>query len=236
MLVNDILPGIALVEDLSVAKRSSIVGENIVGTAFAVDVRGYFLTAKHVITGVHAHDFGLRTTFAALPGAGYAMKTIPVQAVYPHPQLDVAVLAVPSVCAHGRINLHFETEVVAIGTDVLLVGYGAGTDLVFCDDILGPGSPKSFSPVAFNGMICARVPHDVRPVELLVYDCTTFAGNSGAPVISVKSGKIAGLHLRGYENHIGYGVPIDRCLTFMEAIATIHEPRRSQYNHIRMKY
>jgi hypothetical protein len=40
VLVADALPGIAMVEDLSIAKPSRVVGENIIGTAFAADARG----------------------------------------------------------------------------------------------------------------------------------------------------------------------------------------------------
>lgn len=157
----------------------------------------------------------------------------PVQAIYPHPSVDIAVVAVPSIIADGRINLKLGGSDVLVGTDVVLVGYATGTDLVFCDDILGTGSPKSFSPVAFNGMICARVPDDGRPVNLLAYDCTTFGGNSGAPVISVESGTIVGLHLRGFENHVGYAVPIDLCISFVETVASVHEPRRQSYSQKR---
>jgi S1-C subfamily serine protease len=230
VLVADALPAIAMVEDLSIAKPSRKVGENIVGTAFAADARGYFLTAKHVVHGLQAQQLQLRTNYSALPENGYAMKAFSVEEIYPHPQLDIAVLAVASALPAGRVKLiELESVEVRVGTDVLLVGYGTGTDLVFCDDILGPQSPKSFSPVAFNGMICARVPDDDRPVDLLVYDCTTFGGNSGAPLLSIESGTIVGLHLRGYEHHIGYAVPINRCLGFVDIVAKVHEPRRQGY-------
>jgi len=228
-LVADALPGIAMVEDLTLAGSRRTVGEDIVGTAFAADIRGYYLTAKHVINGVQAGALRLQTNFQAPPQKGYGMYPFSVQAVYPHPQLDVAVLAVPANAAKGRVSLPLQREDVSVGTDILLVGYPSGTDLIFCDEILGPKSSKSFSPVAFNGIICARVPDDIRPIELLVYDSTTFGGNSGAPVISVESGSIVGLHLRGLENHVGYAVPIQKCLAFVDAVAEAHEPRRQQY-------
>ncbi len=232
VLISNALPGIAMVEDLTVTTHKRVVGENIVGTAFAVDNRGYFLTAKHVVQGIQCHNLELRTNFKARPATGYGMFPFAVQAVYPHPTLDIAVLAVAQLVTEGRVNLKIGSDDVSVGEDVLLVGYGTGTDLIFCDDILGPGSPKSFSPVSFVGMICARVPDDIRPVQLLVYDSTTFAGNSGAPVICIRSGSIEGLHLRGYENHIGYAIPIGRCLEFVDAVARVHEPRRSRYNHL----
>jgi S1-C subfamily serine protease len=94
VIVGDALPGIAMAEDLSVADRGRVVGENIVGTAFTVDVRGYFLTAKHVMQGLQANHLELRTTYRAKPSEGYAVAKFPVQAIYPHPVLDVAILAV----------------------------------------------------------------------------------------------------------------------------------------------
>jgi len=131
--------------------------------------------------------------------------------------------------------LKMETGNPAVGSDILLVGYATGTDPVFCDDTLGTGSPKSYSPVAFAGMICARVPDDDRPLELLAYDCSTFGGNSGAPVVSIDSGKIVALHLRGFEHHVGYGIPIDLCTEFANAIAAANETRRIQSRDTRRR-
>jgi S1-C subfamily serine protease len=91
MLVTEALPGIAMIEDLSFADSPRPVGQNIIGTAFAADSRGYFLTAKHVVQGIQAFNLELRTTFKAHPDTGYAMRPFPVQAIYPHPRLDIAV-------------------------------------------------------------------------------------------------------------------------------------------------
>lgn len=228
-LVNEILPSIAMVEDLSLTGPRRIVGQNIAGTAFVADLRGYFLTARHVVQGRRAEEIEVRTTHSATVGGGYAMKKTTVEAIFPHPVLDIAVLAVHGAQPPGRMRLKLEPDDdIGVGSDVLLIGYGTGTDLVFCDEILGAGSPKSFSPVVFNGMICAQIPDDGRPVDLLVYDCSTFGGNSGGPVVSVESGNIVALHLRGYEHHVGYGIPIDRCTEFVATIAAIHEGRRAK--------
>jgi len=229
VLIRDALPSIAMIEDLTLPGPNRVVGTNIIGTAFAADARGYFLTAKHVIHGLAAENIELRTTYRAKPNDGYGMFPFPVQAIYPHPSLDIAVLAVASVVVEGRLALPLRSGNIEVGSDVVLVGYATGTDLVFCDDVLGGGSPKSFSPVAFNGMICARVPDDGRVVNLFVYDCTTFGGNSGAPVVGVKSTSIVAMHLRGYDNHVGYAVPIEKCIEYLETVAAVHEPRRSRY-------
>ena len=212
-----------MVEDISLEFPDSLVGEGVVGTAFVADKRGYFLTAKHVVQGLGAKDVKLRTTYSAVEVGQYAHKIMSVTAIYPHPALDLAVIAVGQSLPPARVALTLKTGDVPVGTDVLLVGYATGTDLVFCDEILGHGSAKSYSPVAFGGMICARVPDDIRPLDLLVYDCSTFGGNSGAPVVSIDAGHIIGLHIRGYEHHVGYGIPIDRCIPFLNSAIQVHE-------------
>jgi hypothetical protein len=116
-----------------------------------------------------------------------------------------------------------------VGQQIALVGYALGTDLVFCDDISGIGSPKSYSPVAFRGMVSARIPDDGRTIDLYAYDCTTSAGNSGAPVIDETSNQILAVHLRGYENHIGYGLPIGKIQSFLDEVIRLHEARRFRY-------
>jgi S1-C subfamily serine protease len=216
-IIQKLFPAIAMVEDVSLPSPDRIVGDNIVGTAFVADTRGYLLTAKHVVEGLGAKDLKLRTTYSAFAVGQYALSITPVTAIYPHPSLDITVLAVGKALPPARLGLPFNTGVAAVGSDILLVGYATGTDLVFCDEILGKGSAKSYSPVAFGGMICARVPDDDRPLDLLVYDCSTFGGNSGAPVVSIDTGDIIGLHVRGYEHHVGYGIPIDRCIPFMNS-------------------
>lgn len=87
-----------MVEDSSLGAPCRVVGSNILGTAFAADPRGYFLTAKYVVQGLQAHHLELRTTFKARPDAGYGMFPFGVDAIYLHPLLDIAVLAVPALC------------------------------------------------------------------------------------------------------------------------------------------
>jgi S1-C subfamily serine protease len=223
-IIAALRPAIAMVEDVSVAVPSrSKLGDSISGTAFVADARGYLLTAKHVVQGLRAKDLKVRTTYSANRGGDYALSPVLVTAIYAHPSDDIAVLASGKTFPSGRTNLTLSTGKSLVGTDILLTGYSSGTDLVFCDDILGAGSAKSYSPVSFGGMISARIPDDGRPVELIAYDCTTFGGNSGAPVVSVESGQVIALHLRGYENHVGYGIPIDRCIPFLESVVQVHE-------------
>jgi S1-C subfamily serine protease len=224
--IGRILSSIAMVETLP---RTGLVGENIVGTAFAVDEKGYVLTAKHVIQGVSAEHLDIRFTRSGPSAQDYGMSQNSVQAIYPHPILDIAVLALSRPVKASRIQLHNKLSTAKVGDSMALIGYALGTELIFCDDISGIGSPKSYTPVAFRGMIAALVPDDGREVDLYVYDCTTFGGNSGAPVIAEDTSEIVAVHLRGFQNHVGYGVPIARFQSFINEVIAMHEPQRKHY-------
>lgn len=225
-VIADALPSVLMVENLAHPARGNRVGVGICGTAFVADERGYCLTAGHVVRRLKPEKLELRANYSR--DGGYAMSPCrSVEAIYSHHELDFAVLAVPPTFTRGRTKVPVAVADVALGDDVLLMGYAEGTQLVFADEILGAGSAKSYSPVALNGMISARIPDDGRPVELLVYDCTTFEGVSGSPVISIAAAAIVGVHLRGHMSHIGYAVPIGRCRKFLDESIAIHEAKRS---------
>lgn len=228
-IVAKVRPAIAMVEDVSLSVPGERkVGDSIVGTAFVADVRGYLLTAKHVVQGLRAEDINVRTTYSGDGSGEYSMGIVPIKAIYWHPSDDIAVLATNKAFPDARVIGPLRSNDVEVGEDIVITGYAVGTDLVFCDDVLGAGSAKSFSPVSFGGMVCARIPDDGRPLELIAYDCTTFGGNSGAPVVAVKTADIVALHLRGYENHVGYGVPIGRCQSFLNAVVQVHEDTKQR--------
>jgi S1-C subfamily serine protease len=227
-LIERALRAVAMVEDHSVSDRDRVVGRNIRGTAFVADERGYFVTAKHVVRGLDRRQMELRTVYSRWNFGVYAMAPCrSVEALYPHPYLDLAVIAVGPLHTKGRMQLPFQSVGIRLGDDVLLIGYAHGTALVFADDILGDASPKSLSPVALTGTICARIPDDGRRVRLLAYDCTTFPGCSGGPLVSpALGGAIVGVHLRGLTNRVGYAAPIEDCLAFVEAVTQTHEAQR----------
>lgn len=224
--ISKMLPSIAMVEE--VPRFGEKVGENLRGTAFAIDNRGYLLTANHVVRDLQPQNIEIRFTRKGDGSQTYGMSPHVVQAVYPHPVVDVAVLALKGTI-QNRVHLPNSQEWADVGQQIALVGYALGTDLVFCDDISGVGSPKSYSPVAFRGMVAARIPDDGRNVDLYAYDCTTFAGNSGAPVIDEASCQILAVHLRGYDNHVGYGLPLRRVQSFSDEVIRLHEARRHRY-------
>lgn len=229
-LIRAALCGVAMIEDHGVPGHDAAVGSNIRGTAFAADERGYFLTAKHVVRGLTPAQMELRTTYSRSGDGTYAMAACrSVEGIYAHPFLDVAVVAVPSSFARGRVRLPMDPLRPALGDEIVLLGFAHGTELVFADDLLGAGSPKSFSPVALGGMVCARIPDDGRPPLLYAYDCSTFPGCSGGPILSTAGGgSFLGVHLRGFGSRVGYAAPIGDCLAFVRAVATVHEAWREE--------
>lgn len=166
-IVAKLRPAIAMVEDVSLAiDGGRKVGDSIVGTAFVVDARGYLLTAKHVVQGLLAKDIKVHTTYSAGGSREYSLGVVPITAVYSHPTADIAVLATDKKFSDGRVALPLRTGESLVGSDILITGYAIGTDLVFCDDVLGPGSAKSFSLVSFGGMVCARINASTSVVAL----------------------------------------------------------------------
>lgn len=225
-IVHALRPAIYMIEDLGSPDRNRVLGSNIIGTAFVADARGYLFTAKHVVRGVQKSDLQLMAPFNRR--GNYAMGFIrKVQAIYPHPVADIAVLKTSPELVRDRPNGrdHGGGDVL-VGDDVLLMGYAQGTDLAFCDDVLGAGSPKSYTPIAFSGSVAALVPDDGRRVRLYAYDCTTFPGNSGAPLVSVDDGTIVGMHLCAYQNNVGYGLPLQDCLEFLDGVLMAEERLR----------
>ena len=202
-IVREIRPSVVMIER---RKVGAVMASNILGTAFVADNAGYLLTAAHVVRGVDPEDLIVRTMFN-LAGE-YAMSSGRVEAVFLHSESDVAVIRVHRSLTKGRA-LRMEPAGPEVGDDVLMLGYALGTELTFCDDILGSASPKSPTPLAFRGSVSGLVPHDGRPVKVVVIDITTFAGNSGSPVVRAADGSVVGIHIRGVDRRVGYALPIE---------------------------
>jgi hypothetical protein len=204
-----------MVEDIVVGAP---IGTTVRGSAFVIDAAsGLLVTAKHVVADVAATTLRVRSVYTV--DGNYALGLVnTVRAVYLHDTKDLAILRV-SPRGTRRRQPSLETRFAAeVGDRIAVLGYGSGTDLVFCDEILGVGSPKSLTPICFQGAVAALVPEDGRPVELLVYDATTFPGNSGGPVVSLESEHVLALHLRSASNQVGYGLPLSECVDFLAGV------------------
>jgi len=186
----------------------SPIGSLIVGTAFVVDsIRGFLATAAHVVEGMRPSRLRLRTVYGL--GGSYALGTPhKVSAYYLHPDLDLAIIATSPSATKDRPT--FQPGNADVGDAVAIVGYAFGTQLVWVDDILGRGSPKSITPVQSHGHIAARVPDDgIQPLQVYAYDSTTYPGQSGSPVIGVDGHGLLAVHTHGFRGSMGYGVAVD---------------------------
>lgn len=211
-LVRAVRPILFMVEDRD---SGAVIGASVRGSAFVVDAdEGLLGTAKHVVKGIAAASLRVRSVYTV--NGEYALGLVnTVREIYEHPNKDFALLR---VSPHGtrRRKAHLEkTFTSEVGDQLALFGFASGTDFVWCDDILGPGSPKSLSPVVFHGHVAALVPDDGRPVEIVVYDATTFGGNSGGPVVAVDNGEVVAVHLRSSANQVGFGLPMVGCAGFI---------------------
>lgn len=195
------------------------IGSLIIGTAFVIDASaGLLATAAHVVEGTNHRDLRVRTVYGR--SGGYALG-IPQKAlsVYVDPTYDLAVLNVHPRNTSGRSI--FAPGVASVGSQVVIPGYAYGTELVWIDDILGPGAPKSISPVQSHGHIAARIPDDgVQPVLAYAYDATTYPGQSGSPVLDIATRSLVAVHTHGFDGTMGYGIAVDLLLDLVAQITT----------------
>jgi hypothetical protein len=215
-LVRAVRPILFMIEDKD---SGTVIGASVRGSAFVVDAdAGLLGTAKHVVKGMAPASLRVRSVYTV--NGEYALGLVnTVREIFEHPTKDFAVLR---VSAHGtkRRTVSLEKTFTSnVGDQVALFGFASGTDFVWCDEILGPGSPKSLNPVVFHGHVAALVPDDGRVVEVVVYDATTFGGNSGGPVVSVETGEVVAVHLRSAANQVGFGLPIVQCAAFIDHVA-----------------
>lgn len=126
---------------------------------------------------------------------------------------------------HAPLLLGTDKDIKA-GAIVMILGYGKGTDFVFLDDILGPGSPKSLVPLAKHGMISQVVPADAREAEVFIYDIQTADGFSGSPVIlcGETPPRLIGVHTHGLSSEdVAYSHPV----RFIEEIVASYDAKSS---------
>lgn len=213
-LVRAIRPSLFMVES---KRPGAEIASGIRGTAFVVDAdRGLLLTAAHVVGDDLPHQLRVQSVYNSHSEYCFGL-VVTVKAVYVDSEHDLAVLGISPYGTRGR-GLQFQQAQAEVGDELVLFGFGGGTDHTYCDKILGSGSSKSPTPLVFAGNLSARVPDDDSLVELLVYDLSTFAGNSGAPVLSGETGQTVAIHIRGTDNQLGYGIPAEQCRAFVDSV------------------
>jgi S1-C subfamily serine protease len=188
-----------------------------VGTGFLV-ADGVIATNRHVL--------GVLTlgSEALVPGAARIVfkqesgLTNPPEHIVPlegveavHPKLDMVLLRVKKL---ARPILQVDAAPAAEGTRVAVIGYPAN-DPVNNPVFLSGVFQKKF------GMKCAALGEVLDGTEspALFHDCSTTQGNSGSPIFSLSSGRVAGIHRAGFFMYRNEAVDADHLRKFVESAA-----------------
>lgn len=104
--------------------------------------------------------------------------------------LDISTLHLESVF-QGAEPLEFDTEPAAIGEDVLFIGYPGGAGAFFETTI----HRFEVLPLITKAIVAFGTKYGKPPAEECYYwlDRPAFPGNSGGPVLRLKTGKIIGV-------------------------------------------
>lgn len=136
-----------------------------------------------------------------------------VQALLIHPYLDIAVMRITQCNKQALPGpLEFSRGSALSGTEVVMVGHPTldpGPYRKFVSQLLDnefgvkriqPGFLRGFEPIRSFG----------RSISMVTHDCATFdAGNWGAPLIDLRSGKVIAIQSRSEYLTAGYAVPVE---------------------------
>jgi hypothetical protein len=172
----------------------SIANSETIGTGFLV-APGILLTNRHVLmqlsrgTGVLEPGQGV-VRFEWEDNSFEADNPVSILGVASlHPSLDAALLRVELRDSESFPQI--DTEALPDDADIVVVGYPA-EDTVRNPLFLNATFGGVFEVLrASPGLLTAREPFG------FTHDCSTLGGNSGSPVLSMKTGHVVGLHRSG---------------------------------------
>lgn len=209
-------------------------GERVAyGTAWVVgerEDRWVLLTARHVIDQLRAGGWkpgGLTAVldFDALDAPGPGLPVAP--GAWTHSALDLARIELPRALAPELSPIVLGGAAVQPTDPVLVVGHGVyppdpdgfAMRAVGFDDAPGVkrASPGWLRPVDGPGL----QPPPTRWAGALPHDATTLGGNSGGPVIDLRSREALGMHVGGQGTKSGWFVTNFALPTTQEALATL---------------
>jgi hypothetical protein len=169
-----------------------------IGTGFLV-AKDLLATNRHVLDllscgtnqlqkGQGAVYFGRESGVADTQG-----RTDITSAVAVHETLDIALLGIETTDnAPARTPLVIETDSASEGDAVVAVGYP------FDDPVRNP----IFIDALFGGKFGVKraAPGEVLKLspQSVFHDCSTLGGNSGSPILSMKTARLVGLHRDGF--------------------------------------
>ena len=205
-LVKPLLPSIGRVETKA--------GKHV-GTGFLV-ADGVLATNRHVLGAL---TFGSEVL---APGAARVVfkqeidsVTIPADIVAIagvaaiHPKLDMVLLTVAKL---GRPVVEMEPVSVTEATRVATIGYPAEDPVnnpLFLSGVFG--GRFGVKRAALGEVL------DGTEAPSLFHDCSTTQGNSGSPIFSLSSGKVAGIHRAGYFMYRNEAVDAQELRKFVQA-------------------
>jgi endonuclease G len=169
-----------------------------IGTGFVVSYeQDLLVTNRHVLDDLSRGTRALQKGQAAVRFKREFMsapdeKPVPILGVVAvSPSLDIALLKLEKTPpADGRQPLSFSPEPASREAPVVAVGYPCYDERnpVFIGPIFGENfGVKRAAP----GLVTGLGP------EGLYHDCSTLGGNSGSPLLSMKSAEVVGLHHEG---------------------------------------
>lgn len=157
------------------------------GTAFLVDTKCTFATAKHVLAAVNREKLVIRFQ---RPKDSLAV-TVPARVIYQDEKLDLAFLRAQTAQqpCHSRdlavFALARETATSSlVGDEIVIIGYPT----------LAQGQNVDI-PVMRRGIVASTdINFDpANPYQMLLLDLTGVPGFSGSPVVRVRTGEVAGV-------------------------------------------
>lgn len=183
------------------------------GTGFLAHKKGYFLTCSHIInptdTIVALFSPSLNTFN---PMTLHQVTCIPLTLVQNNPINDVALLKMDNSDVDVPNNFLGETTTLECGSNVATIGFPFGYDGLHLQSIT-------------HGIVSAKTITANR-IKLIQFDGMIHEGNSGGPLLDLKTGKVIGIvtnrfnpstgarimtgnHQLGVETNISYAAIIE---------------------------
>jgi S1-C subfamily serine protease len=190
-------------------------GRFAVGTAFFVTPAGYLVTAAHCVLNLQAGMVeadkstgfcrnkrkiqseiplvhAVTATVTNFNGVAGDNRVIGCEVVAVHGLADIALLRVPGLTKQTFIAWNRKSRMVYPGTDTVVIG-----------NTLGLGIQQCTHGVVRNQMYFD--PGGEQPIESVIADASTYAGNSGSPILQTQTGLCLGILTFGLDGSPGMG-------------------------------
>lgn len=182
----------------SIGCIDSLATKKSIGTGFVV-AKDLLATNRHVLDQLSAGTNQLQKGQGVVYfGREYGVadkqgRTDIISVVAVHESLDIALLGIETTGnAPARTPLAMETDPANPGDAVVAIGYP------FDDPVRNP----IFIDPLFGGKFGVKraAPGEVLNLgsQSVFHDCSTLGGNSGSPILSMKTARLMGLHRDGF--------------------------------------